>query len=61
MRTGSGVLENISELWINVRRVQGIWTISGVRELSKFEADWASDEPKNKTNLDCVYLSQEHG
>ena len=52
-------MESISELWINVQKsVDGRWKISGVRELSKFESDWATGEPKNQTNMDCVYLSR---
>ena len=45
-------MESISELWINVQKsVDGRWKISGVRELSKFESDWATGEPKNQTNI----------
>ena len=54
-------LQNINELWIDVKKVEGVWKISGVRELTKFESDWAPGEPKNETNLNCAYLSKQHG
>ena len=44
-----------------MKKVEGVWKISGVKELSKFESDWAPDEPKNETKLDCAYLSKQHG
>ena len=59
--TVPNALENINELWIDVKKVDGVWKISGVKELSKFESDWAPDEPKNQTNLDCAYLSKQNG
>ena len=58
--SSGGVLEDINELWINVKKEQGVWKIAGVKELSKFEADWATEEPSDKLNSDCVYLSKAH-
>ena len=45
-----------------MKKDDGKWKISGVRELSRFESDWAPGEPRNGTStpLDCVYLSKEH-
>ena len=54
------MLEDINDLWIDVQKVDGRWKISGVQELTKFESDWAPDEPKDQINLDCVYLSKQH-
>ena len=53
----NGALENINELWIDVKKFDGTWTISGVKELSKFESDWAPGEPKDEENYDCAYMS----
>ena len=60
LTTTSG-LEDLNELWVNVVKLEGVWKIAGVQKLSNFEADWAPNEPQNKTNLDCVYLSRQHG
>ena len=60
-----GVKENINDLWIDVKKDTNThkWKISGVRELTKFESDWAPGEPKNDTNglFNCAYMSRAEG
>ena len=62
---GQGVLEDINDLWIDVKKdiSTGVWKISGVRELTKFESDWAPGEPQNDANglLSCAYMSRAEG
>ena len=55
----NGVLENINGLWIDVKKVNDTWKISGVKELSKFESDWAPGEPKDEENYECAYMSSQ--
>ena len=61
---GPGVLENINDLWIDVKKDgNNVWKIAGVRELTKFESDWAPGEPQNDDNglLNCAYMSRAEG
>ena len=62
---GQGVLEDINDLWIDVKKdiSTGVWKISGVRELTKFESDWAPGEPQEDANglLNCAYMSRAEG
>ena len=62
---GQGVLEDINDLWIDVKKDigTGVWKISGVRELTKFESDWAPGEPQDDANglLNCAYMSRAEG
>ena len=36
---------SVNELWINVKKVGGKWTIGGTKQLTDFEADWAPGQP----------------
>ena len=48
------------EVWINVQKVGGKWTVGGTRELTEFESDWAEGEPSGAMS-DCAYMEKESG
>ena len=50
-----------TEVWINVKRINGKWFIGGTKALSFFESDWADGEPDNGQNKDCAYMSKDAG
>ena len=47
-----------TELWVDVRKINGIWTIGGSRNLTDFEADWAPGYPRGEINKDCAYMDR---
>ena len=48
----------MNEIWINVKKVGGKWTIGGTKPLTDFESDWAPGEPVNADSVDCAYMEK---
>lgn len=47
---------NMTQVWVDVNKVNGEWMVARTRKLTRFEADWAPGEPTEGTNADCAYM-----